>query len=203
MGACPRTLGRNWTLLDRPSKQPSRIFYNTSSAGIRLLGFETPPPTPDSQPPAFPTPVSSSPTFPQEEYYYTSAALDDVTRVTPSLHQIGATLVITGLLLHRSNARTSCVGQIRLDSLGRPLEVGTSQRLWLGFSSTTMGGCCVTGAATSRPSDIYALKWLALPYSGLLEWWFSFRQCRVHHEGQVSPATTRTSAGQHRRWLEQ
>ncbi|KAL2174926.1 uncharacterized protein P884DRAFT_207934 [Thermothelomyces heterothallicus CBS 202.75] len=203
MGAWPSSLGSNWTLLDRPSKQPSRIFYDTYSAGIRLLGFAAPPPTPDSQRPELPTPLSTSPSFSQEDYYYTSAALDGITAVTPSLQQIGGTSVITGLLLHRSNEHTSCVGQIRLDSLGCPLEVGTSQRLWLGFLSTTMGGYCMTRAATSRPTDIRALTWLALPFSGLLEWWFSYRQCRIHHEGQASPETCRVPAGQYRRWLEQ
>ncbi|KAL2017479.1 hypothetical protein VTK56DRAFT_2075 [Thermocarpiscus australiensis] len=116
--------------------------------------------------------------------------------------------VITGLLLHRSkahrsNPRTSCVGQIRLDSLGSSLEIGTSHTLWLQFSPTKMGGYCVTVAATSPPSDIHAPNWLALPCSGLLEWWFSFRQCRVHHKDQVSPETTMIPAGQYRRLLEQ
>ena len=206
MGAWPRNPWSNWTLLDRPSKRSSRIFYNISTAGIRLLGFEGPPPKPDSQRPELPTPLSASPAYSQEDYYYTAAVLDGVTAINPSLHQIGGTSVITGLLLHRSNEHTtSCVGQIRPHYLGCRLEVGTSQGLWLGFLSMTTGGYCVTRAATSRPTDTHhdALTWLALPYSGLLEWWFSNRQCRIHHGGQASPETCRVPAGQYRRWLEQ
>lgn len=206
MGVWPGRFGGNWALLDRPSKQTSRIFYNTSSAGIYRLGFETPSPTPNSQRSTLPTPLSLSPTTWQEFYYYTSAALDGVTTVTPSMHQVAGTSVIIGLLLHDSNApTTSCVGQIRLDSLGCPLEVGASQRLWLGFLSMRTGGHCVAKVATSPPSDIdaYTLTWLALPYHGMLEWWFSHRQCRVHHGGQASPATTTVPAGQYQRLLEE
>ncbi|KAH6856152.1 hypothetical protein B0I37DRAFT_366685 [Chaetomium sp. MPI-CAGE-AT-0009] len=200
MGVWPRRLRSAWTLLDRPSTQHSRIFHDTSSTGIYLLGFETPSPTPDNQRPELPelrAPLSSSPTptFSREDYYYTSATLDGVTIVTPSLHQIGGMPVITGLLLHYPKGHTSCVGQIRLDSLGSPLEVGTCQKRWLGFSSTPMGGHCVTGAATFRPPDIHASSWLALPYNGLLEWWFSYRQCRIHHEDQANPETCTVPAG--------
>ncbi|KAK4243265.1 hypothetical protein C7999DRAFT_18369, partial [Corynascus novoguineensis] len=196
----------NTYMAKRPGKQTSRIFYNTSSAGIYLLGFETPSPTPNSQRPTLPTPPSFSPTLYQEFYYYTSAALDGVTTVTPSLHQVAGTSVSISLLLHDSNARaTSFVGQIRLDSLGCPLEVGASQRVWLRFLSMRMGGHCVARVATSLPSDIdaHTLTWLALPYYGIPEWWFLHRQCRVHHEGQASPATSKVPAGQYQRLLEE
>lgn len=200
MGVWPRKPQSNWTLLDRPSNRPSRIFYETSPLGIRCLGFETPHPTPGTELSTFPRPLSKSPRWGLEEYHYTSATLDDITMVTPSLHQIGGTSVITGLLFHHSNAHTSCVGQVRLDSLGCRFEVDSC--LWLGFASTIIGGPCVIKATNSPPSDD-SLIWLPLPCRGLLEWWFSFRQCKLHLEGRESPAICWDSPGNCRRLAEQ
>ncbi len=201
MGAWPLKPESNWTLLDRPSNQPGRIFYETSPFGVRLLGFETPPPKPGTERSTFPRPLSISPRWALEEYYYTSATIDDITMVTPSWYQIGEMSVITGLLFHHSNAHTSCVGQVRLDSLGGPFEVGKSRELWLGFASTIMGGPCVIRATESLPSDAHSLTWLALPCRGLLEWWFSFRQCKVHHQERESPTTCCISPKQYRRLI--
>lgn len=191
----------NWTLLDRPSNRPSRIFYETSPLGIRCLGFETPPPTPGPELSTFPRPLSKSPRWSLEAYCYTSATLDDITMVTPSLHQIGGMSVITGLLFHHFNAHTSCVGQVRLNSLGCRFKVDNC--LWLGFASTIMGGPCVIRATEFPPSDADSLTWLALPRRGLLEWWFSYRQCKIHHQKQESPATCWDSPNDYRRLIEQ
>ncbi|KAL2258767.1 hypothetical protein VTK26DRAFT_7790 [Humicola hyalothermophila] len=203
MGVWPLNPECNWTLLDRPSIRPGRIFYETSPSGIRWLGFETPPPTQGTRHSTFPAPQSVCPRWSLQNYYYTSAILDDITTVTPSWHQIEGISVITGLLFHSSNnAHTSCVGQVRLDSLGCPFEVSNPRELWLGFAFV-VGGPCVVRATESRPSDAQSLTWLALPCQGLLEWWFSWRQCKIHHQGRESPPTCNVSPGLYRRFIAQ
>jgi len=52
------------------------------------------------------------------------------------------------------------------------------------------------------PGISAATTWLALPCRGLLEWWFSFRQCKIH-QGRESPLTCLDSPGQYRRLMEQ
>lgn len=163
--------------------------------GIRCLGFESPTPTWPSERSGFPRPraLSAHPGWDVEDSYYSSVAFDDIETVTPSRLQIGGVSGITGLLFQHANAHTSCVGQVRLDSLGSPFEVGNSQELWLGFGSPSMGGPCVIQAPASPPPDeenAPELTWLALPCRGLLEWWLSFRQCKIHHESRESPATS-------------
>jgi hypothetical protein len=120
--------------------------------------------------------------------------------------------VTRGLLLHHhhhaaddndNNAdeqRVSCVGEVRLHALGARLELldgggGGGGALWLGFADTALQGPSVTRIATSRPvetemkTESEGVTWFALPCRGRLEWWFSFRQCRVYHEGRASPET--------------
>jgi hypothetical protein len=180
---------------------PASILYSTSESGISVLAFETPrrPKTWNRQP-AAPTPLSAYPEAKRfyEDYYYTSAALDDVAVVIPCRRQIAGTEVITGLLLRDASGHTSCVGQVRLDSLGDPIEVPVHppQKLGFSFSSTKWGGHSVSGVVVAPPSEMEGTTWLVLPFRGLLEWWFSFRQCKIHHEGQESPQTCLKSVGE-------
>ena len=191
--------------MNRPDPQDlSRVFYQTSQSGISVVSFEPSQPSApaDDRQPVVPTPLSRYPECRAfyEDYYYTTAALDDINLVTPCRRRIGGTLVVTGLLLRAASGHISCVGQIRTDSLDCPLEVSpaTSQMLWLGFSPTSMGGHCVTSVIVARPSEMHASTtlqastWLDLTFKGKLEWWYSFRQCKIHHEGQESPATCPT-----------
>jgi hypothetical protein len=178
-----------WTLLNRMGEQPSRVFYEADYSGIGLLAFETPRPESGGQWPANLSPPSAGPDSKiHEPYYYTWSDLSGVTAVTPCQRQYGEKPVIRGLLLHHANAHVSCVGEVRLDSLGCRLEVEGS--LWLGFSTDTRGKPCVTQIATSCPAEKGTVTWFALPCRGKLEWWFSFSQCRVYHEGRASPPTS-------------
>lgn len=199
MGEWPWKVWNNWTLLDQPSHRPGRIFYDTSPCGIRRLGFETPAPALSTEHSLFPRPLSKSPRG-REGYFYTSATLDGITMVTPSLHHIAGTPIITGLIFHHSNEHTSCVGQVRLNSLGRRFDIDSC--LWLGFASTDIGGPSVI-RATNSPSSDDSLTLLALPCHGLLEWWFSFRQCKLHHQGRESPTICWESPGDCLRLAEQ
>ncbi|KAH6853716.1 hypothetical protein B0I37DRAFT_400838 [Chaetomium sp. MPI-CAGE-AT-0009] len=163
MGAWPIRYGswilqeQNWTLLTRMGKQPSRVFYETDYSGIGLLAFETPRLESARQCPANLAPLSAGPDSNHEVHYYTSSDLSGVTAVTPCQRQYGETPVIRGLLLHHANAHVSCVGEVRLDSLGCRLEVTGS--LWLGFSTDMRGGPCVTQISTSHPAETGTVAW--------------------------------------------
>jgi hypothetical protein len=205
MGVWLVTRGSYWTLMNRPEPQDSsRIIYQTSQSGISVLAFES---SQGSAPadgcqPVIPKPLSRSPECRgfYDDYCYTTATLDDTNLVTPCRRRIGGALVVTGLLLRDASGHISCVGQVRLDCLGCPLEVSpaTSQMLYLGFSPTSEGGHCVTSVIVARPSEMnvhttmQAPTWLDLPFRGKLEWWFSSRQCKIHHESQESPANCPT-----------
>lgn len=177
------------------------MFCGVASDAIRLLAFETPVPTQSlggREIPAIPKPLSSYPqTLGLEDYCYTSSVLDGAVTMTPSWGKIGGMPVIRGLLLrHQSGAyETSCVGEVRLDSLDRPLRVEAT--IWLAFSETPMGGPSVTHVEACPPPPkaipVAALTWLEVPCRGRLDWWFNYRQCKIHHEnGQASPPTCST-----------
>jgi hypothetical protein len=173
------------------------MFCGVASDAIRLLAFETPSPAQSlggGEIPAIPRPLYPYlQSFGLEDYCYTSSVLDGIVTMTPSWGKIGGMPVIRGLLLrHQSGAyETSCVGEVRLDSLDRPLRV--EETIWLAFSETPMGGPSVTHVETCRPPQgdpRAALTWLEVPCRGRLDWWFNYRQCKIHHEnGQASPPT--------------
>lgn len=176
-----------WTLLDHPSPEPVHISFDHSEVGIHKLAFETPAPRHNSTDPALPLPAS---TFPEstslQDYFYSSALLDDVVNVALSVHP--SVKKITGLLFHRSNGDQACVGEIRLDCLQPPMQVSRLSELWLGFVSTSHG-VYVEIARLSRPHRMPSAQWFRVPMRGLLEWWFSADQCKVYHSGRASPAT--------------
>lgn len=114
--------------------------------------------------------------------------------VTPCRCRMGGLRVTRGLLLHHAGGGVSCVGEVRLHALGPRREVDGA--LWLGFGETPLEGPSVLEVATERPGPgpgpggREGVVWFVLPCSGRLEWWFSFRQCRVYYEGRASPETT-------------
>lgn len=119
IGAWPLGVYHEWALVNRPSKQPSSIFYEACNNSIRILAFESPLPEPRETRFSILTPLSPRPeSAPREAYFYTSASLDDVTAVTPCRCRIGETPVTKGLLLHHVDARVSCVGEVHLNALG-------------------------------------------------------------------------------------
>lgn len=179
-----------WTLLERPEKTPSRLYFETHGGVLRKMAFETAPPAPAHHRPSLPTPSSPHPESYLEDYLYTSASLNDIASIIPCIGKIVGKPAVIGLLLCDANGRESCVGQVRRDSLGCPLPVDPSQKLWLGFS-LERNLPRVQIVKTSRPLHQEDLTWIDVPWTGTLEWWFSFRQCKVYHGNLSSPATRR------------
>lgn len=168
------------------------MFFNTSTRGTHNLAFESNHAILQSNArvPTLPEPLSLYPeSQPIEDYFYTSALLDNATTVTPCNGSYKGGAYITGLILTYTDGHESCVGHIRRDSLSCPLELTESPMLWLGFSLENMEPRVAKIETVSRPSDTHSLEWLEVPWTGQLEWWFSARQCKVHHKQKASPAT--------------
>lgn len=180
-----------WILLfDQFEKQPIRLYFDESSNGVRYLAFETPSPSTERQVPNLPNPQSTHcpPCLYIEDYFYTSASLEDITTLTTCQREQDGTIIIIGLLFTYSNGRQSCVGQIRCDSLGPSQSIIPTTRLSLGFlledRKPRVAKVCI-----SEESECNELIWLRVPWTGVLEWWFSIRQCKIYHGNQESPET--------------
>ncbi|KAI8959431.1 hypothetical protein F5Y11DRAFT_368065 [Daldinia sp. FL1419] len=176
-----------WTLLDTPENLPNRLFFEDSPSGIQELGFETCLPTPQKCAavpiPASPYPESTS----LEDYFYTSASLEGVVAVTPCRVKQANIFIFTGMLLHYANGYENAVGQVRFDCLDDIFRVDSSETLTLGF--LTMGGCPYVANIQLSPPKKDNMVYLNIPRHGWIEWWFSYRQCKVYCNGKASMPT--------------
>lgn len=178
----------SFSILDKPGKGPSNIFFDESPHGIRELAFESPAPIANTRLRTLPESRSPCPESTYlEDYFYTWARLDHVKEVSLCRSTTGPRAIVIGLLLHYPEGRRASVGQVRLDCQEAPMRVEGSEGMWLGFN--TLGFPRVDSIHFSRPSRAPDLVYLAIPWRGRLEWWFSHRQCKVYHDGQISPPT--------------
>lgn len=176
-----------WTLLDRPTPELGSVSYDFAEFGISELAFETPQPQHIDPDPMLLLPPSPFPEATSlQDYFYSAARLDSVIDVAQCMHPSARR--ITGLLFHRDNGDQVSVGEVRLERLGPPIKITGSAKLWLGFVST-IHGVFVQSMELSRPRTASPMVWLDVPFRGLLEWWFSFDQCKVYYDGRASPPT--------------
>lgn len=178
-----------WTLLDRPKPERSHIFFErTWLGGLRRLALETPSPDPGNLVPFGPQPSSLKPGTNFEDWYHTWAILNDIRTIRPCYSRRGGIQIFIGLLFSDSDGCESCVGQIRHDCLGSAKTIDVSEKLWLGFQSMEDDQPCVVRVETCEPrQETKNIFWLDIPWRGKLEWWFSYTQCKVWHEGRTSP----------------
>ncbi|OBR03246.1 hypothetical protein CH63R_12373 [Colletotrichum higginsianum IMI 349063] len=176
------------TLLDLPHQERgSRIFYEHSPRMVFHLAFETAKPVPPSRSITLNQPLSQNPISSlSKPYFYSAASLDCVDTIVPCQRYIDGRRHIIGLLLKFPEGRQSCVGQIRLDSLGNPIQAYSIQNLWIGFSLYRRR-LFVSALTLSEPNLTEGLSWLKVQLHGTLEWWFSSTQCQLHHMGKSSP----------------
>ncbi|KZL64983.1 hypothetical protein CT0861_12835, partial [Colletotrichum tofieldiae] len=167
------------TLIDLPPQdRGSRFFFEHSPLGVCSLYFETPKPAPPTNSSlTLPKPMSRQPKSFSESYFYTTADLDDIEMIVPCQRYIRGKRHIIGLLLQFPEGRQSCVGQVRLDSLGGPLRADGHQSMWLGFSKSDHRPF-VSAVVLSKPRGNEGISWLEIQFYGTLEWWFTLRQCQ-------------------------
>lgn len=166
-----------------------RLFFERSPLGVRSLYCEAAEPVLTSSPPTLPKPLSPYPraTF-FETYFYSEASLDDVDTIVPCHRLIRGKQRIIGLYLQFPGDQTSCVGQVRLDSLASPLRLSGHQRIWLGFSKEDHRPF-VSALTLGEPSPSDKVSWLEVQLRGKLVWWFSMNQCQVCYGEESSPPT--------------
>lgn len=176
-----------WTILDRPCSKQSVISYDKAEFGIHDLAFETPQPSLCS---SHPIPLQALSPYPestsQQDYFYSSAILDNV--VTVAVCKQDSEERLSGLLFGYADGHEECVGEIRLDYLKPPIHISRPATIWLGFVSVHRG-VHIRSIEFSRPQTKLPIVWFEVPICGLLEWWFSLYQCKVYHGGRASPAT--------------
>ncbi|KAI3340531.1 hypothetical protein F4824DRAFT_453598 [Ustulina deusta] len=179
----------NWTLLHQSDGTSSRIFFDVSPHGIHKLAFESSQPLSQGQFPIVPTPLSPYPESTSlDDYFYTSTMLENVIELIPCKGKVAGRPSIIGLLFRYSDSNQACVGQFRLDCTATPLVVGNSSKMWLSFD-TKDGYPFVDSVGVSRPPKPMSRRCLYISWAGRLEWWFSYRQCKVYYQGQTSVAT--------------
>lgn len=181
-----------WTRIFVAPEGPTQVYFNESPLGILRLAINSC--SDHSATPPVPIPL---PRYPEritmEDYFYTTATLDDVVEITPCRREFNHHSAITGLLIRYSNGNRACVGQFRLDCIGPVLEVGGSQKLHLGFARSHLNAPYLAEAALFPPSRREPYEWLDVPWEGRLEWWFSFWQTKIHHGSQESPSLVNAS----------
>lgn len=185
----------NWTLLyTSDGSSPSRMFFDVTPYGIHKLAFESPEPQ-CHQIPAIPRPVSAYPESASlDDYFYTSAALENVVEITPCEGKAaGSKQSIIGLLFRYADGHQACVGQFRLDCAGTTLVVvgAASPRLWLSFDKDDDGRPFVSGVGVGvcRAPERESHDCLYVSWDGNLEWWFTYNQCKVYYKSQSSILT--------------
>ncbi|KAI3530984.1 hypothetical protein CABS02_14334 [Colletotrichum abscissum] len=194
LGVQPRpNWGRSkWTLLDLPGKATSHIYAETTTCGVRRLGFQSPRPRYRDRRPAveWPTPY---PLSRHDEYYaWNRARLKHVVEIVPCNRQRMGKPIIIGLLLRYADGTSACVGQIRLDCLQRAMTVDPTSTLWLGFWLTGDGPCIGSAILAKEQPVVPACEtWFEVEWRDDLQWWFSNKKCRLSHQGRLSPKTTK------------
>jgi hypothetical protein len=111
-----------------------------------------------------------------ELFCYSVANLEGVTHVRPCRRAD----VVTGMVLVYRNGTRASLGWVSLDRLGEPKAVDNFG-MWIAVTKSNLDFPRVTGIFYSRPEDG---KYLHVRWHGKLEWWFSTRQCKLHHNGE-------------------
>ncbi|OAA51460.1 hypothetical protein NOR_00053 [Metarhizium rileyi] len=118
-----------------------------------------------------------------ERFYYSRATLEDVTQVLPCRI---ASVIVGAIFCYRNGTRAS-LGWVALNQLDAPVTVDTPG-LWFLITKFGPGFPKITAICHSPPvtggQEYFHVQW-----QGELEWWFSCRQCQLHHNGRQTPMT--------------
>lgn len=158
--------------------EPCRLFFDTCN-GIARLGIESN--RPIQEEPPLPTPLSPWPApSSKKSYSYPATLLDDICEV-----RICRTRdVITGMVLEDTWGHRTCLGNINLDALLPPAGVNKSPGFWITMARRSYAYLRhVTDIQFDTPED-NGRYYVRLPWKGLLEWWFSARECWIYHTGE-------------------
>lgn len=171
------TYTATWDLLDCPSGKPHKIFFEDSWRRIHQMAFESNKPLDHTIQPPIEAPQSIyPPTRITEEFFYSSASLTDVASVTLCRHMMDDELSVIGLVFRYSDGRERTVGQVRLDCLDEPLNVEPTSGIALKASMDRRK------IVEVKLCDGEKDRWIWMPWSGRISWWFSNTGTRISRE---------------------
>ncbi|KFA66113.1 hypothetical protein S40285_04310 [Stachybotrys chlorohalonatus IBT 40285] len=173
----------DWQNLDVFQPEPSYIFHQTvtrSLANIALDGIRNRPSRGLCSIPVLSTPPHHTMVQPLE-FYCTEASLDGLYEIYPCKRKIGTQNVIVGLMLTYLDGRRDAVGQVRLDWLGSPLQVGNICIAYVGFESSDKACVNPVHITVKQPRQSRSMNYFQLPLFGKFHWWFTFSSARIHH----------------------
>ncbi|KAJ4285807.1 hypothetical protein BFJ63_vAg4733 [Fusarium oxysporum f. sp. narcissi] len=191
----------DWELASTPAMDNYRIYYDSmSSMGIGGLAFEDPSPVAQGFQPFDPTTiVPPMPDFRYcvEPFFFSSANLHNLSKIT--VCQIPDKRGVSGLLLTYKNGHKEALGEVRLNCLEPPIDVGKQDRVWLRFEYDP------TGIIDEHPRlveisfspiepimrdgtdpAVVGINCLEVLFTDELHWWWSSLQCQVFYDGQGS-----------------
>jgi hypothetical protein len=187
----------SYSLLESLRESPHYAYMDDSAGFVRELAIDQQPGICDSTWEDYkPAPLSRTPGERpgnrniSGSLFYTSAWLDDV--VGLNLCQFNG--IITGLLLHYEDRSRATVGQVRLDGLqGERRQVTKNAIIRFVVVRTGRQLPHVSGLLifTDRMAEPPLNDGLGLEVEccGILEWWFSRRQCQLACKGRTSAST--------------
>ncbi|KAI1841716.1 hypothetical protein JX265_013698 [Neoarthrinium moseri] len=121
------------------------------------------------------------------EYFYSAASLQNVHEIKLCRKTHLSHAPITGMLLRYSDGHQACVGECGVQTFGETIDVSSSTKLFLGFMRTERKNPYLSKVELIQSNDEVSLHWLDLSWEGTLEWWFSYKDCKVHYGCQSSP----------------
>lgn len=184
----PSLLSPKWSHVANLSNFPTQIYFNSSPRGIYRLAMDKPPdndtpfPIKNFSPPPGRTAV--------QDIFLTSATLDNAIEIIPCQRELKTHSPVIGLLIRYRNGDQGCLGQFRLDCASTRLIIDRAQKLHLGFAQESSRYPYVAKLnqhPSSEKGGEEAYKWLELPWTGRVDWWFTDMQCKVSCAGQTSP----------------
>ncbi|KAF5579500.1 hypothetical protein FPANT_9617 [Fusarium pseudoanthophilum] len=169
----------DWELASTPAMNNYRFYYESIPSTLPIV-----PPMPDFR-------------YCVEPFFFSSADLHDLSKIR--VCQIPDKRGISGLLLTYTNDHKEALGEVRLNCLESPIDVGKQDRMWLRFEYDPTGIIdehprlveisfsriepIIRGGTDPAIAGINCLEVLL---TDELHWWWSPLQCQIFYEGQGS-----------------
>ncbi|KAJ4263567.1 hypothetical protein NW762_006387 [Fusarium torreyae] len=181
------------TIAVLPPTEPCRMYYATSGQCVTWMRFEK-----VATRNHFKVQLSLNKAHelevPECKYYYSSVELDGVRQITPCKSwRSRRPDAILGLLLTYADGRQRCVGEVRLDFLGDPMDVSL-EKMWLGHIERKKVGSNPCSAHSASGIDWISLSkpeddedCFEVPMTGRLDWYFSDHQYHLYHHKESEP----------------
>lgn len=183
IGPYPHRTWARATLYALDQRDTSACLPHFDVDGFRAIAFEDKESSSNRSPAVeLPKPHTDYPrACTTEQYFWSWAMLDNTVQVATCRASMDDKHVV-GLLFTYVSGSQASVGRVRLDYLEEPLQIDQLTGFWLCFRDREPQICGLSLIQPTQPG----LKYLHIECRGRLEWWHSYRQCRVHYQQHAS-----------------